>query len=149
MNLISKTDKIFVAGSTGMVGSAILRHLNKKGYNNLLAPNKSSLNLLDFNQVEKWFEKEKPDVVIIAAAKVGGIYANNTYPADFLLENIKIQTNLIEISSKKNVKRLLFLGSSCIYPKYAKQPIAEEELLSGKLEKTNQAYAIAKLLVLN
>tara|TARA_B100000212_G_scaffold203737_1_gene153770 strand:- start:1588 stop:2583 length:996 start_codon:yes stop_codon:yes gene_type:complete len=145
MNLISEKDKIFVAGSEGMVGSAILRYLNKKGYKKILANNKSLLNLLDFNAVEKWFEIEKPDVVIIAAAKVGGIFANNNYPAEFLLENIKIQSNLIEISYRKNVKRLLFLGSSCIYPKFAKQPISEEELMAAPLEKTNEYYAIAKI----
>ena len=145
MNLISQKDKIFVAGSEGMVGSSILRYLNKKGYKKILATKKSSLNLLDFNAVEKWFEIEKPDVVIIAAAKVGGIFANSNYPAEFLLENIKIQSNLIEISHKKNVKRLLFLGSSCIYPKFAKQPITEEELMAAPLEKTNEYYAIAKI----
>ncbi len=145
MNLIKQQDKIFVAGSTGMVGSAILRHLNKKGYKNILTKKKSLLNLLNYNKLEKWFEIEKPDVVIISAAKVGGIFANNNYPAEFLLENLKIQSNLIEIAYRKNVKRLLFLGSSCIYPKFANQPISEEELLTGPLEKTNESYAIAKI----
>ena len=145
MNLINKKDKIFVAGSTGMVGSAIIRHLNQKGYKNILANNKNFLNLLDYSSVEKWFEIQKPDVVIIAAAKVGGIFANSNFPAEFLLENLKIQSNLIEISYRKNVKRLLFLGSSCIYPKFANQPISEEELLTGPLEKTNESYAIAKI----
>jgi len=145
MNLINQKDKIFIAGSTGMVGSAILRHLNKKGYNNVLTNKKSSLNLLEFEAVEKWFEIKKPDVVIIAAAKVGGIFANSNYPAEFLLENLKIQSNLIEIAYRKNVKRLLFLGSSCIYPKFANQPISEEELLTASLEKTNEFYAIAKI----
>jgi len=145
MNLISKKDKIFVAGSQGMVGSAILRDLNKNGYQNILAINRSKLNLLDFNAVSEWFEIEKPNVVIIAAAKVGGIFANSSYPAEFLLDNIKIQSNLIEISYKNNIKRLLFLGSSCIYPKFANQPISEEELLTAPLEKTNESYAIAKI----
>lgn len=145
MNLINQKDKIFVAGSTGMVGSAIIRTLKEKGYSNVLANNKSILNLLNYQSLEKWFDIEKPDIVIIAAAKVGGIFANNSYPADFLIENIKIQSNLIEISHKKNVKRLLFLGSSCIYPKFANQPIAEEELMTAPLEKTNEYYAIAKI----
>ena len=123
MNLINQKDKIFIAGSTGMVGSAILRHLNKKGYNNVLTNKKSSLNLLEFKAVEKWFEIKKPDVVIIAAAKVGGIFANSNYPAEFLLENLKIQTNVIGIARENNVKRFLFLGSSCIYPKMCPQPI--------------------------
>ena len=101
--------------------------------------------MLDFQAVENWFEMEKPDVVVIAAAKVGGIFANSNYPAEFLLENIKIQSNLVEISYKKNVKRLLFLGSSCIYPKFANQPISEEELMTAPLEKTNEYYAIAKI----
>ena len=104
MKLINQEDKIFVAGSTGMVGSSIIRNLNKKGYKNILSNDKSSLNLLNFNAVEKWFEIQKPDVVIIEAAKVGGIIAKSNYPADFLLENIKIQSNLIEISYKKKVK---------------------------------------------
>ena len=145
MNLINKKDKIFIAGSTGMVGSAIVRNLNKNGYTNILTNNRKNLNLLDFQAVENWFEMEKPDVVVIAAAKVGGIFANSNYPAEFLLENIKIQSNLVEISYKKNVKRLLFLGSSCIYPKFANQPISEEELMTAPLEKTNEYYAIAKI----
>ena len=145
MSLINKKDKIFVAGSKGMVGSAIVRYLKNNGYENIIVTNRSQLNLLDYNAVESWFKKEKPDIVIIAAAKVGGIFANSNYPAEFLLENIKIQTNLIEISQRNDVKRLLFLGSSCIYPKFANQPISEEELLNGLLEKTNEAYAIAKI----
>ena len=145
MNLINKKDKIFVAGSTGMVGSAIIRNLNKKAIKiSLQTINQSKFIRLSM-LVEKWFEIEKPDVVIIAAAKVGGIFANSNYPAEFLLENIKIQSNLIEISHKKNVKRLLFLGSSCIYPKFANQPISEEELMTAPLEKTNESYAIAKI----
>tara|TARA_X000000950_G_C13886974_1_gene649270 strand:- start:499 stop:1494 length:996 start_codon:yes stop_codon:yes gene_type:complete len=145
MALINKRNKIFVAGSKGMVGSSIIRHLENNGYSYIIKSDRSQLNLLDYTATEKWFNKEEPEVVIIAAAKVGGIFANNEYPAEFLLENLKIQTNLMEISHKKKVKRLLFLGSSCIYPKFAKQPIKEEELLKGALEKTNECYAIAKI----
>ncbi len=148
-NKIDKNDKIFIAGATGMVGSAIRRELINSGYgmhkNKILAPPRSELNLLNLYEIEKWFEVNKPNIVIIAAAKVGGILANNTNPKDFILENLKIQTNLIETSYRKGVKRLLFLGSSCIYPKFAKQPIREESLLDGKLESTNEYYALAKI----
>ena len=148
---IYSEDKIFVAGAYGMVGSAICRSLIKKGYGDpniggtLLTPSRKELNLLNINEVEKWFKLNKPSVVIIAAAKVGGIIANSTMPTEFLLENIKIQTNLIETSWKNGVRRLLFLGSSCIYPKNSPQPIREEYLLDGLLEKTNESYAIAKI----
>ena len=145
MKLITTNYKIAVFGSSGMAGSAICRALKRKGYNNLLLPKRQDLNLLNYLDIKKWFSKFQPDIVIIAAAKVGGIYANNIFPADFILENLKIQTNLIEVSWKENVKKLLFLGSSCIYPKFAKQPIKEEELLKGSLESTNQWYAIAKI----
>lgn len=145
MNLISTNQKIVIFGANGMVGSAINRLLIKRGYTKIFAPPKNKLNLLNINEVKNWFLINKPDVVIIAAAKVGGIYANDKYPADFILENIKIQTNIIETSWKNNVKKLLFLGSSCIYPKFASQPIIEEELLNGQLEKTNQWYALAKI----
>ena len=145
MKLIDKEDKIFVAGHNGMVGSAIIRSLNKKGYSRILTASKSELNLADYENVKSWFEKNKPKVVVIAAAKVGGIFANNEFPTEFLLENLKIQNNIIESSWKNKVKRLLFLGSSCIYPKYAKQPIKEEYLLTGELEATNESYAIAKI----
>ncbi len=134
-----------------MVGSSILRALKKKGYGsnenfeNILIPKRKDLNLLNFNEVNLWFKKNKPDIVIIAAAKVGGILANSSHPADFLLENIKIQTNIIESSYLFGVKRLIFLGSSCIYPKFALQPIKEESLLDGELESTNEWYAIAKI----
>ena len=128
-----------------MAGSAIKRRLIKKGYNNLLCPTRKDLDLLDFNKVENWFKDKQPDVVILSAAKVGGIYANSKYTGDFILENLKIQTNVIENAWKYNVKRFLFLGSSCIYPKYASQPIKEEYLLEGPLEKTNDSYAIAKI----
>jgi len=143
--LISKDYKIFIAGHSGMVGSAIKRRLTKMGYPNLLCPSRKDLDLLDFNRVENWFKDNKPDVVILAAAKVGGIYANSKYSGDFILENLKIQTNVIDNAWKYNVKRFLFLGSSCIYPKFASQPIKEEDLLSGALEKTNDSYAIAKI----
>ena len=143
--LISKDYKIFIAGHSGMVGSAVKRRLTKKGSNNLLSPCRKDLDLLDFNGVKKWFKDNKPDVVILAAAKVGGIYANTKYTGDFILENLKIQTNVIENAWKYNVKRFLFLGSSCIYPKFASQPIKEEYLLSDSLESTNQWYAISKI----
>ena len=148
---ILKNERIFVAGAKGMAGSAICRSLLKKGYGlkendgNLLTPSRNDLDLLCYESVIDWFKKNKPSVVIIAAAKVGGIYANLKYPADFLFENIKIQTNIIEASWKINVKRILFLGSSCIYPKNITKPIEEELLLSGPLEKTNEQYAIAKI----
>ena len=144
-NLINSEDKIYVAGHKGMVGSAIIRSLQKKGYRNILFAEKNQVDLTDKIMVENWFRKYKPDVVIIAAAKVGGILANNNYPVDFLLSNMQIQNNLIEVAWKNNIKRLLFLGSSCIYPKFANQPIKEESLLTGQLEETNQWYAIAKI----
>jgi len=145
MSKICKEDIIFIAGANGMAGRAIKKTFIKNGYNLLLTPNRSELNLLDLKAVQKWFTINKPTVVVIAAAKVGGILANTKEPTEFLLENLKIQINLIETSWKNGVKRLLFLGSSCIYPKFATQPIEEEELLSGSLEKTNQWYAIAKI----
>ena len=145
MNLISQEDEIVVFGSNGMAGSAICRALDKKGYRNVFKPLRSEVNLLNFSEVKDWFKSAKPKVVIIAAAKVGGIYANDKYSADFILENLKIQNNIIEIAWRENVKKLLFLGSSCIYPKFSKQPIVEEELLSGQLESTNQWYAISKI----
>ncbi len=144
-------DKFFVAGGSGMAGGAIYRKLKSKGYGNpknggsILIPKRSELDLLNLNQVEEWFKLNSPNVVIIAAAKVGGILANSRNPTEFLLENLKIQTNIIETSWKSGVRRLLFLGSSCIYPKYASQPIEEESLLSGNLEPTNEWYAIAKI----
>tara|TARA_B100000886_G_scaffold340480_1_gene310325 strand:+ start:12093 stop:13091 length:999 start_codon:yes stop_codon:yes gene_type:complete len=148
---IAKSDRIFVAGARGMVGKAISKKLLTLGYGDpnkngcLLNPNKEELNLLDLEKVCKWFEVAKPEIVIIAAAKVGGIVANNTYPFEFLIENLKIQNNIIETAFKFKVKRLLFLGSSCIYPKFAQQPIKEEYLLKGDLEKTNECYALAKI----
>ena len=143
--LINKRETIFIAGAKGMVGSAIKIKLSKYGYQNLKFPTKEELDLRNSEMVSIWFKKNKPDIVILAAAKVGGIYANSKYPLDFLLENLKIQNNVIESSWKNDVKRLLFLGSSCIYPKFAKQPIKEEELLKSSLEETNQWYALAKI----
>ena len=148
---IIKSDKFFIAGGAGMAGSAIYRALKKAGYGNpshggrILTPSRKELDLLDQNQVKRWFEENQPTVVINAAAKVGGIIANASQPATFLIENLKIQTNVIETSWEFGVKRLLFLGSSCIYPKFAKQPIQEEELLQGSLEVTNECYAISKI----
>ena len=145
MTLINKEDKIFIAGGSGMVGSAIIRKLNNLGFKNLISPNSLKLNLKDSNLVSNWFKKNKPDIVIFAAAKVGGIFANNAYPVDFLLDNLKIQNNVIESAWKNKVRRLLFLGSSCVYPKNSSQPINEDELLKSSLEKTNEWYALAKI----
>ncbi len=137
--------KIFIAGHKGLAGSAIHRSLLAKGYANILVRNRSELDLLDHKAVNEFFINERPDWVFLAAAKVGGIYANTTYPADFLLENLKVQNNVIESSWRHGVNKLLFLGSSCIYPKMAHQPIKEEYLLTSSLEPTNEAYAIAKI----
>ncbi|MCP4180458.1 MAG: GDP-L-fucose synthase [bacterium] len=145
MSNIDKTLKVYLAGHCGLVGSAILRHLKTEGYSNIIYKTISELDLTDTDKVFKYFEKEKPDWVILAAAKVGGIYANNTYPVDFLLDNLKIQNNIIEAAHKYKAKKLLFLGSSCIYPKLAPQPLKEEYLLTSLLETTNEAYAIAKI----
>ena len=145
MTLIDKTHKIFIAGGSGMVGSAIKRKLNNLGFKNLISPNRLELDLKEADAVSNWFKKKKPDIVILAAAKVGGIFANNKYPVDFLLDNLKIQNNVIEGAWKNNVRRLLFLGSSCIYPKNSIQPIKENELLKSSLEKTNEWYALAKI----
>ena len=150
-NLISKSESIFIAGGHGMVGNAIYKKLIDLGYGNkeiggeILRPTRKELNLTNYDSVLSWFKNNKPTVVIITAAKVGGIFANKEYPFEFLLENLKIETNLIELSMIFKVKRLLFLGSSCIYPKFANQPIKEEELLTKSLEETNQYYAIAKI----
>ena len=143
--LINQDDRFFVAGHRGMAGSAICRALQRSGYENLLTASRDELDLLDLQAVQHWFAENQPTVVVLAAAKVGGIHANDTYPADFLLENLKIQTNVIETAWRSGVKRLLFLGSSCIYPKFAEQPIKEESLLTGALEPTNEWYAIAKI----
>ena len=145
MSLISKEDSIFIAGHTGMVGSSIVRTLKEQGFQNLYLPNREDLDLLDYKSVNSWFKNNKPKVVILAAAKVGGIEANFKFPGDFILENLKIQNNVIENAWKNNVKRFLFLGSSCIYPKLSPQPINEDYLLTGSLEITNEPYAIAKI----
>ena len=151
VNQISFEDKIFIAGANGMVGSAIKRCLIKKGYGDkekngeILSPSRKELNLLNREEVERWFKKNSPDVVILAAAKVGGIHANESRPVDFLLENLKIEINVIELAWKMGTRRLIFLGSSCIYPKFAEQPIKEEFLLTGNFESTNESYAIAKI----
>ncbi|CAK6686725.1 GDP-L-fucose synthase [Synechococcus sp. CBW1107] len=145
MTLITPSDRIFVAGHRGMAGSAILRAFRAKGYTNLLTAGRDQLDLRDAGAVEAWFAVQRPQVVVLAAAKVGGILANSSYPADFLLDNLKIQTHVIENAWRHGARRLLFLGSSCIYPKFAEQPIREEALLTGALEPTNEWYAIAKI----
>ena len=137
--------KIYVAGHRGMVGSAILANLQQKGYTNIITRTSETLNLIDQQQTTAFFEAEKPEYVFLAAAKVGGIVANNTYRADFLYENLMIQSNVIHESYRNNVAKLMFLGSSCIYPKLAAQPLQEESLLTGLLEETNEPYAIAKI----
>jgi GDP-L-fucose synthase len=142
---MDKTSKIYVAGHRGMVGSAIFRKLEKEGYSNLLTRTSSELDLRDQSAVRDFFQREKPDYVFLAAAKVGGIIANNTFRADFLFENLSIQNNVIHQSYLNGVKKLMFLGSSCIYPKHAQQPLKEEYLLTGLLETTNEPYAIAKI----
>lgn len=142
---MQKTDKIFVAGHRGMVGSAIVRKLTDEGYTNLLLRTSAELDLRDQQQVNHFFAVENPKYVFLAAAKVGGIQANNTYRADFIYENLMIEANVIHAAYKHQVEKLLFLGSSCIYPKLAPQPLKEEYLLSGYLEPTNQPYAIAKI----
>jgi GDP-L-fucose synthase len=142
---MQKDDKIYIAGSNGMVGSAIVRKLRQEGFLNLLTPSSKELDLRNQQQVENFFAAEKPAYVFLAAAKVGGILANNTYRADFLYDNLMIESNVIHQSFVQQVKKLLFLGSSCIYPKLAPQPLKEESLLSGFLESTNEPYAIAKI----
>jgi len=139
------SDKIYVAGHTGMVGSAIVRRLGELGYRNLVLKTRDELDLTSYSQVSSMFKEEKPDYVILAAAKCGGIGDNVAHPVDFLLDNLAIQNNIIKCSHKRKVKKLLFLGSSCIYPKDCPQPMKEEYLLSGLLEPTNEAYSIAKI----
>jgi GDP-L-fucose synthase len=139
------TDKVFVAGHRGLVGSAICRELERLGYRNLVTAPRTMVDLTDKGATLGFFEREQPDYVFLAAAKVGGIVANDTYPADFIRENLEIQTNVIDAAYRCGVKRLLFLGSSCIYPKLCPQPIKEEYLLTGPLEPTNRAYALAKI----
>ena len=142
---MNKTDKIYVAGHRGLVGSAIVRNLKSKGYTNVIGRTHQELELTDQVAVRDFFEEEKPDVVVLAAAKVGGINANNTAPADFAWDNMQVQCNVIKCCHDYKVKKLLFLGSTCIYPKMAPQPIVEDALLTGPLEQTNEAYAIAKI----
>ena len=142
---MEKDSKIYVAGHRGLVGSAIVRGLKDKGYTNIIGKTHAELDLMDNVAVEEFFKIEKPEYVFLAAAKVGGIYANATYPADFIFQNLQIQQNVIGNAFKYNVKKLMFLGSSCIYPKMCPQPIKEEYLLSGYLEETNEGYALAKI----
>ncbi len=142
---MEKTDKIYVAGHHGLVGSAIVRSLKRKGYENIIGRSHKELDLMEQAAVREFFEKERPDVVVLAAAKVGGINANNTAPAEFAYSNMQIQCNVIQCCHEYQVKKLLFLGSTCIYPRMAPQPIPESALLTGPLELTNEAYAIAKI----
>ncbi len=143
--MLKKEDKIYVAGHRGLVGSAIVRNLQSKGYENIIGRTHKELDLTNQAAVREFFEAERPDAVVLAAAKVGGINANNTTPADFAYENLQIQCNVIECCHRYKVKKLLFLGSTCIYPRMAPQPIPEDALLTGPLEVTNEAYAIAKI----
>jgi len=145
MQFMDKTDKIFVAGHRGMVGSALMRRFEAEAFSNVVTHERAQLDLTDEFAVAKFFAEERPDIAIIAAAKVGGIKANNDYPVEFLVENLRIQNNVIRVAYENGVRKLLFLGSSCIYPKFAPQPIPESALLSGPLEPTNEAYAIAKI----
>jgi GDP-L-fucose synthase len=142
---VTKTETVFIAGHRGLAGSAILRQLQSQGYTGLVTRTRSELDLLDTARVREFFAETRPSVVALAAAKVGGIKANNDYPVEFLLGNLKIQNNVIEAAAEFGTRKLLFLGSSCIYPKFAPQPITEDSLLSGPLEPTNEAYAIAKI----
>ena len=143
--MININSKIYVAGHRGLVGSAIIRKLNQSGYKKVIVVNKKQLDLTDQSKVYLFLKKKKPDFILIAAAKVGGIYSNNRYKAEFIYENLAIQTNLIHSAYLCGIKNLIFLGSSCVYPRQCKQPIKEEYLLSGPLEKTNDAYAVAKI----
>lgn len=143
--LLDRDKKIYVAGHRGLVGSAIVRCLEKEGFSRIVTRTHEELDLTRQTETEAFFAREKPDYVILAAAKVGGIYANDTYPADFIMKNLQIECNVIDAAYKNQVKKLLFLGSSCIYPRECSQPIKEEFLLSGYLEKTNEAYALAKI----
>ncbi len=143
---MNQTSKIYVAGHKGLVGSAIVRNLRKKGYQNIVGRTLEELDLTNQQEVERFFDEEQPEYVVLAAAKVGGIHANNTMPSEFIYQNLMIQNNVIENAHTHRVKKLLFLGSTCIYPKLAPQPIKEESLLTGSLEETNEAYAIAKIV---
>lgn len=143
--MMERNSKIYIAGHRGMVGSALERKLREQGFENIVTRTSSELDLRNQGAVEEFFKNEKPEFVFLAAAKVGGIFANNTYPAEFIYDNLMIEANIIHSSYKNVVKKLLFLGSSCIYPKFAEQPIKEEALLTGALEPTNEAYAVAKI----
>lgn len=143
--MTEKDKKIYIAGSTGLVGSAVKRHLEKLEYTNLIYKDSQKLNLIQQSEVEKFFSREKPEIVILTAGRVGGILANDTYRAEFIYDNLLIEANVIHAAYQSDVKKLIFLGSSCIYPKFAEQPIKEEELLTGFLEPTNEPYAIAKI----
>jgi GDP-L-fucose synthase len=142
---MNKSDRIFVAGHQGMVGSAFIRALEARGFSNLLKRTRTELDLAGHAAVDRFFQKEKPEIVVFAAAKVGGIKANNDFPVEFLIDNLRIQTNIMTAAHETGARKLLFLGSSCIYPKHAPQPIPESALLTGPLEPTNEAYAIAKI----
>ena len=146
---MDSNSKIYVAGNTGLVGSAIIRMLKKKGYDNILSTPSSNWDLRNQEDVKRFFRINKPDYVFLAAAKVGGIGANSEQPAEFIYDNLMIQTNIIDSAYRNGVKKLLFLGSSCIYPKFANQPIVEDELMSGPLEPSNSAYAVAKIAGIN
>ena len=143
--MIDKNSKIFVAGHNGLVGSALVRKLKRKGYRNIITINRSRLDLTNQNKVLNFLKKKKPKFIFVAAAKVGGIYSNNKYRAEYIYNNLSIQNNIIHAAFKCNIKDLIFLGSSCVYPKLCNQPIKEEYLLNGKLEKTNEPYAVAKI----
>ncbi len=143
--MINLNSKVFIAGHNGMLGSSIFRKLKKKGYKKIITVNKKNLDLRNQNAVRKFFKARKPEVVIIAAAKVGGIKANIKYPANFISDNLQIQTNLISLSHDNNIKKLILFGSSCIYPKGIKKPIKESQIMTGVLEETNESYAIAKI----
>tara|TARA_Y100000591_G_C21843747_1_gene707352 strand:+ start:99 stop:1052 length:954 start_codon:yes stop_codon:yes gene_type:complete len=142
---MKKKSRIFLAGHRGLVGSAVLRKLINNGYHNVITIDKNKIDLRDFNKLSNYFKNKKIDYLIMAAARAGGILANQTYQKNFFLENIEIQNNLLKLALEKKIKRTIFLGTSCIYPKYAKNPIKEDYLLTGKLESTNQCYAIAKI----
>ena len=143
--MLNKNSKIFLAGHSGLVGSSTFLELRKNGFKNIITVDRKKLNLQDYYKVEKYFKKKKIDAIIIAAAKAGGILANNSFQKDFFFQNIEIQNSLLKLAINKRVKKVVFLGTSCIYPKYAKNPITEDRLLTGSLEKTNQCYAIAKI----
>ncbi|TGL16980.1 GDP-L-fucose synthase [Leptospira yanagawae] len=142
---MNQSSKIYVAGHKGLVGSALVKVLNQSGFTNVIGKSHAEMDLQNQSQVLEFFESEKPEYVFLAAAKVGGIHANNTYPAEFIFSNLQIQNNIIDASYRYGIKKLCFLGSSCIYPKFAKQPMDEGQLLDGKLEPTNEPYAVAKI----